>query len=440
MKYSFQFLFQFAILAAILAAAIKKECDWTLVAFYGVSYLLVSSALPPVFHREGKARESEPLSESSRPLEAREPQAAASVRGFSPRVLFHLFFSGGIAASLLAILWSSSDEESQAFSVRGMSPEPANVILMLATILLASGFVAPRPEKRTGRRARLILYIAILVAMLSLLMLTGNAFIFWLIYIACKGIELGLSDPGHLLGQPEVLELATAFFKALLGVVGFSVWACVAYLAVRRIHRAPQGFYTPVWTLCLVGLAATWIQWKLLYGDFPLLFSGLGETREEVLQVSSLWILVLGAVGFLQFCLLDRTASHVRVEEHRRVWGQRVLGATLLLPAFVWLGEIVYSLVQNGRLFSVGSFSWTNAWSELSLPAFLLTLALFGLGMRLVAAAPLAPPRIRAVSWGAQLQVLGVGVVLGIALPAHWAATSFYLEAAITQIPIHVWP
>lgn len=439
MKYSFQLLVHLLIAAAIGSAAYKHSFSWSLISSFMLGYLLVWLTLLEVAsmvvrsHRDAEVLEVQPAT-----LIRRIVLAAGKLRW--SECLPQLAFSLTIWVALLSVLWHPPEDPSELLFVRMLPQDLAVFVLLLASVFLAWRWTASPVTEFYFSWGRSGVCLGALVAFVVMLWVASQGSLLWIVYIACKGIEMALLGPVQAPPRPDVLELLPAMVKGSLGLVGLFLWILVAWTLVRAAMTSSKILLGFAWAISFLATAATVGLWLLLYGDFPLLFADLRPVWAHIVRPSTFWILAVGVLGFFQFCLLARDFEEPSSVRQQGVWAMRCIGLACSLPAGLAIAESGYTMFQNGALFSPGSVGFFLGMGNLSQPSMYLDIALLWIGFQLLTGRGGTRRTSRQVPHLVKLQIVAGGFLLGVALPVTWAATLFYIDASLSMIPISVWP
>ena len=402
MKFSISILFLLTIVAAI-EAALYRRLEWPMLITVGLCLML--------FWAHWLNRQ------------------ASSKKTLLSDPLF-VVTSVCVIAMISGILFGATDKAGKLLNDNPRMVS-ASSVLILATILLSSSLV--QIPKRSFKPNRIVASMFIVFGLIVCLAQLSNPAI-WLVYIACRGIENSLLDPHRILGESHVLLFSSAAFKAVVGVLGWCAWISVAVLTYRRIQKKSSGLFNEAWIACGLGCIATYFQWRYLLDDFPELRASLSVLLYETYKYNMALLVILGVTGFFQYSMLDHEVQQIDEKPSvcsDQVWRNRLLGVTMMLPLLIILGLRVMNLNQ----FAIGWFGWMMVASEILSNESLMLVALMFLGGRVIANAKNGPAQFLPLAPLSLFQLLVIGCILVVFVPAHFAASQFYFDAILMLSP-----
>ena len=402
MKFSISILFLITVVAAI-EAALYRRLEWPMLIAVGLCLMLFWT------HWQSRYLQSPKFGT---------PHAMIGVTAVC------------VIAVISGILFGATDKSVKLFNGNPRMVS-ANAVLILATILLSNSLVYV--PKRSFKLIRIVASTIIAIGLILCLGYFADPAT-WLVYIACRSIENSLLDPQGVLGETRVLLYGSAAFKAVVGVLGWCAWILVAVFSYRRIQKQSSGLFTEVWIACGLGCLATCIQCRYLLEDFPELRASLSVLIYGTYKYNMVSFVILGVTGFFQYSMFDRTAEQPTerpMVSSDQVWRHRLLGVTMILPLLLMLGL----RLTNMDWFAIGWLGWIIVVSELFSNESLMLIALLLLGGRVIANAKNGPAKFIPLAPVSLFQLLVIGCVLIVLVPAHFAASQFYFEAVLMLSP-----
>ena len=402
MKYSISILFLLTIFAAI-EAALYRRLEWPMLITVGLCLTLFWT------HWQSRHLQSPKFGM---------PQGMIGVTAVC------------VIAVISGILFGATDK-SEKLLIGNPKMVSANSVLILATLLLSSSLVYI--PKRSFKLNRIVASTFIVFGLILCLGYFADPAT-WLVYIACRSIENSLLDPQGILGKTRVLLYGSAAFKAVVGVLGWCAWVSVAVFSYRRVQRKSSGLFTEVWIACGLGCLATCFQCSYLLEDFPELRESLSVLLYGTYKFNMVLLLILGVTGFFQYSMIDRKAEQPAerpMVSSDQVWHHRLRGITMMLPLLSMLGL----RLMNMDWFVIGWLGWIIVASELFSNESLMLIALLLLGGRVIANAKNGPAKFLPIAPLSLFQLLVIGCVLVVFVPAHFAASQFYFNAVLMLSP-----
>lgn len=432
MKYSLRILFLLCIAIALVTNLAMRGIEWPIMAIAGLGVLLVGARCSNILRIRTRTISHRDRSESDIHSKAVFPVSNLSINAVVDWTIL-VGVSACFAFALFGMLSNAAPKTTE-FRAINFRFGHSSTIAILATVVLALGIAPIRPSRPNHPS----LYV--LIIFLRIVLFVAYCFsldiVLWLVYVACKGMEQGRSDPGRILGNTEVLSYSSAFLNASIGAFGLILWFFTARTVVLSVLQKSNAWFVKAWLLCGISCMATLLQWYLLLVDFPYLGASLAEMRKQPLQFNAILAGLLFVFAVVQYCFIDRTETESICSDDdskaAQVWRNRLLGLAMIVPGFLFCALFLYSLRRFKNLDFWNSF---YVWFELIAvdPVMLLALSILGFTLMVNASAP-ASRRI-SVTTLPLLQVIAMSIAILICVPFHLPAMMFYLDALLTLSP-----